>query len=1263
MASLDINNFTLRALTIYGSDGGFVPNYYVLTSGTNGTNNWTNNLFVDKITASTIDTQQLLLNQNFTISTFTVQRVEFSTMTGNQMIASTLNISTITYSTLTGCTITASGNTYLSVVTYSTLNGSSIVASTINASSIRGNITSDSNILVDRLSTNAFSTNTANIYTITNNSITTQLVTFSSLSGTINIPNYCTFNQPINGTTLKKDSLSNSLNTITKTNLISAYIDSYINSSQEYTFGQSQLNRFVMVGSKNVPTNTPSNTIAYSNNGLNWTGLGSTIFNVSGNGVAYNGIRWVTVGEGINTIAYSDDGLNWTGLGSGPDTFIDRGNKVVWGNNMFVSVGASQAVSIKYSYDGIKWFDSTTGIFSIFGGYDIAWNGTLWFAVGSGVDTGSFNSIAYSYNGINWTGFEVFGFKQGRAIAWNGTMWIALGKTEPPEDPPTPGYFTCIYSYKTVPTSTSDWNTLPNNQFIFTVDSFGIAWNGIMWIAVGEGTNTMGYSYDGINWTGFGTSIFSTRGTSIQWTGTMWIASGEGTNSIVYSYDGLHWTNIINSSTLFYNYGNALQTNSKKQHTITFPTNITLCLGAGNLSKFGYSYDGITWNPITNSSNIFSISGRAANFNGKIWVAVGEGTNTIAYSRNPNPINSIDWIGLGTSIFNIIAYDVKYNGFIWVAVGGAYSIAPINTIAYSYDGINWIGLGSTIFSLNGYGVTWNGTMWIAVGEGTNTIAYSHDGINWTGLGTSIFTLRDRQVAWNGTMWIAVGQKINPNGLIAYSYNGINWTIVTNSDTTLFNRDANSIAWNGTLWVACGYGEFGTNDVIIAHSYNGINWSTSIVTGLNTQAYSVTWNGKYWIAVGQGESTLAYSSDGIYWNSIYVGNIFGTQNLYYVSWNQNLPNITIQHPIVATGQSSSPYNNTLCYSNDGIRWYGLGQSIFTTRANAVAWNGNYWVAVGEGTNTIAYSMDGIHWTPVLNSTSIFSTAAYGILWNGSRWIALGTGTNFSIAYSINTIEWIGIPGSTSIFSTGYSVGWNGSRLIALGTGTNTIAYSDNNGMTWTGLGTTTFSIAGYGICWKGYGSTTSRWIAVGEGTNTIAYSDNNGLTWTGLGTSNFSIAGYGISLGNTYYYITNPPATPSTNNILIIAVGEGTNTIMYSYDGVTWANVTSSPFSSKGRAVTWTGYRWVAVGEGTNTIAFSPNGINWIPVNNNKNPLFTTSGYGISSNSPIGTTIVNSQLVLNQYGVGLNNSIDLSSDTYYNSGFTNFTTTIKLNILQ
>jgi len=38
-----------------------------------------------------------------------------------------------------------------------------------------------------------------------------------------------------------------------------------------------------------------------------------------------------------------------------------------------------------------------------------------------------------------------------------------------------------------------------------------------MWVAGGNGLNTLAYSYDGINWTGLGKATFSINGNVVIW--------------------------------------------------------------------------------------------------------------------------------------------------------------------------------------------------------------------------------------------------------------------------------------------------------------------------------------------------------------------------------------------------------------------------------------------------------------------------------------------------------------------------------------------------------------------------------------------------------------------------------------------------------------------------------------------------------------------------------------------------------------------------
>jgi hypothetical protein len=178
----------------------------------------------------------------------------------------------------------------------------------------------------------------------------------------------------------------------------------------------------------------------------------------------------MAVGKGnIDSIAYSSDGINWIGAktsagGPSTDIFQHFANGVAWNGKVWVAVGDGDAHSIAYSSDVNGWTGatgtngSTTTIFS-YHGLGVDWNGKQFVAVGSGTGpSGGGHSIAYSSDGINWA--------------------------------PATG-----------PTGSS--------KSIFSEYGVDIAWNGIRWVAVGQGTDhTIAHSSDGINWNGLGKTIF-----------------------------------------------------------------------------------------------------------------------------------------------------------------------------------------------------------------------------------------------------------------------------------------------------------------------------------------------------------------------------------------------------------------------------------------------------------------------------------------------------------------------------------------------------------------------------------------------------------------------------------------------------------------------------------------------------------------------------------------------------------------------------------
>ena len=144
--------------------------------------------------------------------------------------------------------------------------------------------------------------------------------------------------------------------------------------------------------------------------------------------------------------------------------------------------------------------------------------------------------------------------------------------------------------------------------------------------------------------------------------------------------------------------------------------------------------------------------------------STGSGTFTMATS-----VNGIQWTGIAgsASVFTTSAYNIAWNGSIYVAVGSG-----TNSIAWSTDLVVWTGLGTGIFSTGGYGVTWNGRKFIAVGSGTNTMAYSNDGKVWIGVpnNSNYFTTSAYGV-WSNSLANPMSVSIN-NQIVLNKYQGV-----------------------------------------------------------------------------------------------------------------------------------------------------------------------------------------------------------------------------------------------------------------------------------------------------------------------------------------------------------------------------------------------------------------------------------------------------------------------------------------------------------
>jgi hypothetical protein len=235
--------------------------------------------------------------------------------------------------------------------------------------------------------------------------------------------------------------------------------------------------------------------------GITWTACTGT-FPQGVFGIAYNGFRWVAVGQTTtaNSIVVSEDGIAWTAVGvSGQFSGGNNGRCVLWDGRRWLAGGTA---SMLKSSDGLTW-DGTGFSGNLLTTLSLAYNGTYYIAGGAGalgVD------LARSLDGLTWTtsGTAATFSVQCAGVASNdkGT-WIAVGASG--------GGASIVRSID----NGANWTTTTGDSF---VSGNGVVWNGTVWIATGAGggASVLVSTDDGVNWTSSGvTNAFASGGNSV----------------------------------------------------------------------------------------------------------------------------------------------------------------------------------------------------------------------------------------------------------------------------------------------------------------------------------------------------------------------------------------------------------------------------------------------------------------------------------------------------------------------------------------------------------------------------------------------------------------------------------------------------------------------------------------------------------------------------------------------------------------------------
>lgn len=285
-----------------------------------------------------------------------------------------------------------------------------------------------------------------------------------------------------------------------------------------------------------------------SKNGVNWISQNGLNANNEIYSIHYLNGYWI-VGCALsdNDWNYTDgmlvstDGENWTAMGL---NIVMGGCAAYNGSGTYVIVGTFTATSGKClayctsdpSIPG-NWTLVSSVIFNSTGSFVGFLNGV--FIAGGGYGTTNVNTIAYSYDGITWTGLgkTIFDYKMDD-LAFDGIdTYIGVG----------PGNSVNNMAYCTGdPTNISNWHGL--GKTIFSSQGLSVAYGNGIWVAGGQGTNSLAYCTGDptniANWTGLGTSVFPGMCMNVKFHNGYFYAVGDkALRPVQKSSDGVNWSN------------------------------------------------------------------------------------------------------------------------------------------------------------------------------------------------------------------------------------------------------------------------------------------------------------------------------------------------------------------------------------------------------------------------------------------------------------------------------------------------------------------------------------------------------------------------------------------------------------------------------------------------------------------------------------------------------------------------------------------------
>ena len=537
--------------------------------------------------------------------------------------------------------------------------------------------------------------------------------------------------------------------------------------------------------------------------------------------VLNNGTTWVAGGS--NSIAYSTTGKTWTTVTGGPTNV----NSLAWTGTQWLAC-CDGSNNLYVSSDAVTWSLNTN--LSSYTLNKIAFANNTLFALSPGI-------IFYTTNLslAAWSSHPVAGVGNITGFVYTGTHYRFSSNT------------TLITTIDLVSWTTSSLPS-PSTNLSINNSANGVATVKPIIIACSDSSyNTLGYTYDGIQWYGCGNRVLQNRANHAAWNGNIWVAVGQSAGTwFAISKDGINWQQQFDS--LF-----------TEAYAVAWNGSEWLAAGVGAAFSLARSTNGIHWSGIAGSKTLFPSKATDVVWNGRNWIASGGTTVAFFYNTVTTgvvgdlssvllPATSSATASSGSNPEYAIDYS---DSTAWTSQSSVYSAAGVYT-GSDPSGGEWIQINvGDSTTIKQYYLRSNAAQWSLYGSpnGTTTWSLIDSRVDPSNVFFSATTNTNPYLYYRFVI-----QKIVSGASTNVQVNSVDFFVDRSPPTSRFYKLNNTKRWLSSV-VNTGYSSIMQYNATVSNAIPTTTTNTPI-----SVPTSYSYDGQYNLMTDLSNASVYYSSD-------------------------------------------------------------------------------------------------------------------------------------------------------------------------------------------------------------------------------------------------------------------------------------------------------------------------------------------------------------------------------------------------------------------